>query len=426
MMERLPYDIVYRISEEIASYTPDERRELFPFNHPSLLHDAAQEAQFDLRACALVCRSWSMPASTVNVRYLYLRRATPETLASALSRDDRHLLVQSLQIGRELCCDRTASAQDAGDTSRTSFTISVTTLLDMLARCPNVRHLAIHEWLNPGALVDYPAYAGFSNITTFHLGQSSNRRRTLDLRSFCHLLRLLPSLKRLAFGDLCKTDESIADIPSPTFAIESLAVSDARGIYFASYEWLLAQSTHSLRTFWVYRVIGEYALASVIASLKFVAPSLRTLYYLTGRLTNLDDGILDRCTQLQELCIDDLTIIPTSTIHTLRSLQKLILGVPSCSADPAEEGALPPLHFFHGFELEKLTYLLLRPREEVFPKLEVVAIETTRHGSMFYPPLLELKALRAACDARGVVFDFPRMQEAEDNYVVISSVPCPN
>ncbi|KZV99472.1 hypothetical protein EXIGLDRAFT_831418 [Exidia glandulosa HHB12029] len=394
MMDRLPYDVVYRISEELAAYTPEARRELFPLNHPSLLHmpTHAQRPHAYLRACALVCQSWSIPASTVNVRHLYLRRATAETLANAVSRDDRYLHVQSLQIGRKFCLDC--------NTSRTSCTngVSVTTLLDTLAKCTNVRHLALHEWLDLGASVDYSAYAGFSSITTFRLGPSSDRSRSLDLRSFCHLLQLLPSLKHLAVGDLCKMDESIVDIPSPPFVLVSLAVSDA---YFSSYGWLLAHSTHSLRTFWVNNIYGE-----PIASLKLVAPSLRTLYYLTGRLTKLDDGILDRCAQLQELCIDDLTITHTSTIHTLPSLRKLVLGVTSCNADPAEEGALPPLHFFNEFELERLTDVLVRLREEAFPKLEILAIETTRHGSMSYPPLLELKALRAACDARGVSSTF--------------------
>ncbi|KZV78697.1 hypothetical protein EXIGLDRAFT_847253 [Exidia glandulosa HHB12029] len=424
MMDRLPYDVVYRISEELTSYTPDERRELIPFNHPSLLHAPAQKAHFDLRACALVCASWSIPASTVNVRNLYLRRATPETLASALSRDDRHLLVQSLQFGNEFCSDSHMPGQDSTDRKRCTNGVSMTTLLAALSMCQNVRNLAVYEWLELSTPIDYSTYTpGFSSITTFSLGYSLDPARTLDLRSFCMFLRLLPALKRLAFGDLRGTAKSISDIAPPDFALESLAVSDDRGIDFQSYEWLLARSARSLRTFWAYGVYGELVNESINRSLRMVAPSLRTLYYHAGCLADLDNGVFGSCTLLEELCIRDLTITSTSTIHTLPSLRKLILAATRIGIERREDGTeLETLHFFYDYELHGLVDMLIRPREETFPKLEVLAIETDDVAPMRDPPYRELKALRAACEARSIEFQFSRMKEVEDYYADVRPV----
>ncbi|KZV99480.1 hypothetical protein EXIGLDRAFT_724958 [Exidia glandulosa HHB12029] len=417
-MAGLPYDVVYRISEEVAARAPDGPRDPFPFNHPSLCLSSEPHAQADLRACALVCRAWSIPASTVNVRHLVLQRVTPETIADALSRDDRDLLVQSLQLGPKCCIECTFG--DIPDiTKPCTHGLSMAMLLTVLSMCTNVRNVAVNEWLDLqlSPTVDYSVYApGFSSITTFSVGSSLRSARTLDLRSFCQLLRLLPSLKRLTFGDISRTTEFIADIPPPDFALESLAVSDARSIYFQSYEWLLAHSAHSLRVFWVYGVFGEQPWASIAASLKTIAPSLNTLYYYLGFFAGLDGGVFRSCVQLEELCIGDLTSTVSSAIYTLPSLRKLVLAATSTTILHGEE--LEYLRFFSSFELRRLVDMLVRPREETFPKLEVLAIETAMSAvPMRDPPYVELKALRAACEARGVVFQFSRMKEVEDYYV---------
>ncbi|KZV90047.1 hypothetical protein EXIGLDRAFT_720709, partial [Exidia glandulosa HHB12029] len=421
-MTDLPYDILYRIAEEVAAPSTTQRpdgRGRFPFDHPALLPSvlaADLDAAKNLRSCALTSRSWSAPASTVNIRHLDIWRASQEAIGAALARNERYELVHHFQTGREYCPDcmthYTERAEDDGPSARPPCAngVSMRTLLWTLRRCPNMRRLTVHEWLDLDAPVDYSTYAPFSTITSFRLGLSQDISRRVALRSFCQLLRLLPSLRRLSFGDISATDASIDDIPPPDFQLESLAVSDARGIRFASYEWLLSNSLQSLHTFWVYGVFDEKSEASYIGGIQLCSQTLRTLYVF-GR-SRYSFPNLQSCAQLEELCIEDTHLLSADLFDPHASLRRLSIAATSFTG--THRGDRPVLVFFPPDDLQRLTDILGKPYN-AFPKLEVLSIETSAYGDIVDAPIEELRALRTTCETRGIAFHFPRMVELESD-----------
>ncbi|KZV90041.1 hypothetical protein EXIGLDRAFT_128906 [Exidia glandulosa HHB12029] len=238
----------------------------------------------------------------------------------------------------------------------------------MLSRCPNVRRLTVHEWLELDGPVDFSTYAPFIGITTFYLVTSADASRRLALRSFCQLLRLMPSLKHLSFrGDLFGTDASLDDIPSPDFQLESLARSDARGVQFANYEWLLANSSNSLHTFWVYGIFDEALVIPCMKGLRAVAPTLRT-FYLFGEIKHRLVSELEACKSLEELSVEEILILPSVSrvLDPYTKLRRLTITVTSSSG--VFLGDHPVLNFFTRRELQLLAEILAKPHMR-FPDL---------------------------------------------------------
>lgn len=418
-MAQLPYDVLYKIDQHIAAPTlrdGEEGQGRFPFNHPALLpstHARDLDASKNLRACALVCRAWSIPATTVNAQHLDIWRATAETVSTALARDHRHQLVQHFEAGREHCpACRRLRKPDVNSVHLPPCTagVSVDTLLWTLSCCPNIRHLVVHEWLD----LDSPTQEDrflcrpFPNLTSFRVGDCDVAKR-LRLRSFCLLLRLMPCLRRLAIGDLDGISESISDIPAPSFQLESLSVTDARGIHFRNYEWLLENSATSLRTLWVYGIHRPSCRASLLNAMRHVAPALRVLYYHASAEEKFS-SLLQKCTALEELCVRDLTInrLPPLIIPAHPTLRKIVLAATAYFATLNRRGMV---RFYDADEVQLLTAMLAE-REYTFPRLQELAIETIP-SAVVNAPVEELWALRKMCERKGVQLHFPILAELD-------------
>ncbi|EJD51332.1 hypothetical protein AURDEDRAFT_159737 [Auricularia subglabra TFB-10046 SS5] len=420
-MARLPEDVIYQIFGHLAPAAPQEPHKRWPFTHPALLAAPTRDASAakNLRACALVCSVWSTVASNFNVRVLDVARPTRTTLTAALGTSNRCLLVHELALGESPDCEE--CRRRCQDASPCPNGIQTAVLLDLLARCHTLQRLNLREWAGDfdTFFTAQPTTARFESITQLRLGYVCDRRKMIPLRALCTLLRMLPRLKKLAFGDIGNTDEDISDIPPPEFGLETLAVSDARGINFRSYPWLFQNSGETLRTLWVYGVFGD-AMPSLVEALGIVIKSLRSLHlFSSGSITRnyfgaFQDSLLN-CSELQELTLGEIRaehgygdlLLPHAG-HP--RLQSLVLALAAFKAK--EDGTASVPKFYDSSDLDDVAAHLLQCKS-AYPKLRSLTLETYPSHPMDQPPVQALCQLRDVCQKNGLAFRFDRMCEIE-------------
>ncbi|KZV90046.1 hypothetical protein EXIGLDRAFT_771173 [Exidia glandulosa HHB12029] len=430
-MVHFPAEVVYYIAEELAAPSTqqrsDGRRRRFPLSHPALLPSALAadlDAAKNLRSCALVSKLWAGPARMVNIRHLDIWRATQDAIATALSPSDNnrsdnvdlYVLVRHFQAGRENCpgCRarntvERARLDGASAPQPCANGVSKQTLLWTLSRCRHVRRVTVHEWDALDASVDFSTYGPFISITTFRLGMSPDASRRLALRPFLQLLRLLPSLKRLSVGDLSETDASISDIPTPNFQLESLGVHSTgdHGASFVHYDWLLANSSQTLHTFWVYGISDIPSGAACMSAIRLSSATLRAVCFsaLGMAFIRILPTVLAPCAQLEELCLSDPIILPhvASLLGPHARLRKITIS----SLSIAGLRGRGVFFFFTPGSLRKLAEILAQPHN-AFPNLEILSIEApTPHRDMVLnSSMTEIRAVRAARETRAIAFDF--------------------
>ncbi|KZV98101.1 hypothetical protein EXIGLDRAFT_327266 [Exidia glandulosa HHB12029] len=307
-MAHLPYDVAYKIFERLAEREPEDRRFMFPFDHPAMLAGPIRDdAPVHLRTCALVCRSWSLPASTLNIRRFRIWHASADAVTAALSGHDRHLLVQKMEVGREWFCPECYSrALPDGPACRNSMDIP--SLLAVLRRCVNVHRLALNELhtanpIDEAIILTSPQFHSVRSLRLCGYGSAPADQR-LTPRIFCAMVRLFPSLTHLAVGSIfTETSQPVDGIPPPTFQLQSFATTTGTS-GFRGYEWLLHNSRKSIQTVWIYGILDEAAIQSFLNALELGVASLRC-FHMHPLFWNVSypriAGILQRCTQLGEL-----------------------------------------------------------------------------------------------------------------------------
>lgn len=431
---QLPYDILYRLFADIADTTlnnqknQENRRFMYPFDHPALLSGPIYNDKPQvIRSCALVCRDWSLPASTVNVRCLSVRSVPSRALSAALSGPGRALLVQDLRIGRGFCrscLDREAECPNGAD---------MEALLLLLSRCPGLQHLALYEFISPTTSIDtIISTPPFTSIVSLVLGQfyRAMEERQLPIRTFCYFIRLFPCLTHLVISGIMDRSpvspedlEDIRDIPSPIFRLRTLAIKDEFRVSNAP--WLLRNSTESLTTLWVHWFSAEdvYLFSEV---LRLVQSSLEHLHIWTHMHPHEDisriGSALHQCKHLKHIAAENM--------HSSKrfigflgggnpTLQRLTLvsTVPLVREINGEEHVSLPL--FHPRDVRELVEMLRSGTS--LPNLRSIAIETRDGFKIQSSTLEDLQELQSTCAARNVVFRFDSMKELEDEAEVESA-----
>jgi len=295
----VPYDILVEILEwiiepEQGDFSRFETQ--WPFD---VLHDAplrSSRAQTHLQACCLVCRWWRVVAQPILQEHLCWSSSEGRVAVENLLKVDRVASkVTTIEAGRTYCelCDIDGPC---------SCGISIQTV-STLATFPRLTRLAIHIWsgLNVALSIPSTPIRAFPQLTTFRILCSNNYGGRVPLRTFCLILQLMPALHTLSIGDISNTSsDTISDIPYPPCRLRSFAVSDARGVEFQSYDWILHNSKNSLQTLYGYR-ISPASQASLLRAIPHLGAALREFRCLGCWESDVVLSVLQHCHKLEAL-----------------------------------------------------------------------------------------------------------------------------
>jgi len=411
----VPYDILVEILEWLIEPEQDDLSKfeaLWPFD---ILHNAplrGSRAQIHLQACCLVCRWWREVAQPILQEHLCWSSSLGRVAVENLLKVDRVATkVTTIEAGRTYC---ELCAQDGS----CSCGISIQMVVSTLATFPRLMRLAIPIWSGLDVALSIPStpIRAFPQLTTFRILCTDKDGGWVPLRTFCLILQLMPALHTLSIGDISNaSSDIISDIPYPPCQLRSFAVSDARGVEFQSYEWILHNSKNSLQILHTCGLVPA-SQASLLRAIPHLGVTLRELRCLGCWDSEIVLSVLQHCHKLEALaCCDGPDILhdlanaacaKTLRRFTATKVRRTVTTRPSGYVLDEYNGLV--IRFWCSDELAAMRQVVQR---HALPQLEEWNLQTRAKERLVDVPVDELTALKDECDRQGVVFGFARYNE---------------